>query len=406
MNSLAVVLAADSATTVEYNGKNGQERRYFKGANKIFQLSKHQPVGLMLYNTASLLRVPWEVIVKEFRKDLGDRSFNSVRQYAEEFISFVEGSTTFFPLDERKKAFDEALIDQIIALLVSLREGDVGEITIDDDVINEYFADLPSDENLPLDRNYLDDLWQRSEDMVLHLIEEWTANLGFKRECDKNSLANLIFRGALHTQCADDNYTGFVFAGFGEHSVFPEMTSLKRCRIVGERFLVSEEEDINVSREVPAVIEGFAQTSMVDTFTLGISFEVFASLQRIIAEEFGLLIRELQDRKAALPNDDELGLLLRSRIDSFTSKMFDYTRDDHNGPLRRVLGVLPVDEMAELAETLINLQSLKEKVTKPSETVGGPVDVAAITRSEGLVWIRRKHYFDAEINSRYFTRQG
>lgn len=75
-------------------------------------------------------------------------------------------------------------------------------------------------------------------------------------------------------------------------------------------------------------------------------------------------------------------------------------------PLRRVVGVLPLDEMSTLAETLINLQSLKEKVTKPSETVGGPVDVAAITRAEGLVWVKRKHYFNPEINSRYFERRG
>jgi len=69
-------------------------------------------------------------------------------------------------------------------------------------------------------------------------------------------------------------------------------------------------------------------------------------------------------------------------------------------PLRRVLAVLPVDEMANLAETLINLQSLKEKVTKNSETVGGPVDVAIITRNEGLIWVKRKHFFDIGLNSR------
>jgi hypothetical protein len=67
-------------------------------------------------------------------------------------------------------------------------------------------------------------------------------------------------------------------------------------------------------------------------------------------------------------------------------------RREHAIPLRRILGVLPVDEMAELAETLINLQSLKEKVTKNSETVGGPVDVAIITRNECLLWAKRKHF--------------
>ena len=62
--------------------------------------------------------------------------------------------------------------------------------------------------------------------------------------------------------------------------------------------------------------------------------------------------------------------------------------------------------MAELAETLVNLQSLKEKVTKPSESVGGPVDVAIITRHEGLVWVKRKKFFETEMNPRYLLRQG
>jgi hypothetical protein len=92
--------------------------------------------------------------------------------------------------------------------------------------------------------------------------------------------------------------------------------------------------------------------------------------------------------------------------DAISESVFGNLQRDHALPLRRVLGVLPVDEMTELAETLINLQSLKEKVTKPSETVGGPVDVAVITKSEGLVWIKRKHFFDGAINPRYLQRQA
>ena len=45
-------------------------------------------------------------------------------------------------------------------------------------------------------------------------------------------------------------------------------------------------------------------------------------------------------------------------------------------------------------------------VTKPSETVGGPVDVAVITKNEGLVWIKRKLFFDPGLNSRYLQRQA
>lgn len=73
-------------------------------------------------------------------------------------------------------------------------------------------------------------------------------------------------------------------------------------------------------------------------------------------------------------------------------------------PLVQVILSLSIQEMAHLAESLLGLESLKERVTLPSESVGGPIDVAAITKSEGLVWIKRKHYFEADLNLRYATR--
>jgi hypothetical protein len=61
--------------------------------------------------------------------------------------------------------------------------------------------------------------------------------------------------------------------------------------------------------------------------------------------------------------------------------------------------------MAALAKSLIELQSLKEKVTQPTESVAGPVDVAAITKHEGFLWIERKQYFRPELNPRFLRCQ-
>jgi hypothetical protein len=105
---------------------------------------------------------------------------------------------------------------------------------------------------------------------------------------------------------------------------------------------------------------------------------------------------------AAIPN------LAKHSEDSFKAYQEAWTKavaDAHFRPLQEVVASLPVDEMAELAETLVSLQSLKEKVTSPTESVGGPVDVAIVTKHEGLIWINRKHYFDPEKNPRYFMRQ-
>lgn len=57
-----------------------------------------------------------------------------------------------------------------------------------------------------------------------------------------------------------------------------------------------------------------------------------------------------------------------------------------------------------MAEALVNLTSFKRRVTPETETVGGPVDVAVISKGDGLVWVKRKHYFAPEFNPRYFER--
>ena len=33
-----------------------------------------------------------------------------------------------------------------------------------------------------------------------------------------------------------------------------------------------------------------------------------------------------------------------------------------------------------------------------AETIGGPVEIAAITKHEGFKWVSRKHYYNAELN--------
>jgi hypothetical protein len=69
------------------------------------------------------------------------------------------------------------------------------------------------------------------------------------------------------------------------------------------------------------------------------------------------------------------------------------------------LGSLPFDELAELAETLVLLESLKERVTRPSASVSGPIDVAVISKNDGFIWIKRKHYFDPKLNPRFFGKR-
>jgi hypothetical protein len=73
--------------------------------------------------------------------------------------------------------------------------------------------------------------------------------------------------------------------------------------------------------------------------------------------------------------------------------------------IQDMLLLMPKQEMASLAEAMVNLTSIKRKFSSEKETVAGPIDVAVISRSDGFIWVKRKHYFDKELNPGYFVRK-
>ena len=86
MNRAGVALAADSAVSIATS--SGNTKIY--NSNKLFMLSKYHPVGLMIYGNADLMNVPWETIIKLYRKDLRDKSHKTLREYGESFVDFIK----------------------------------------------------------------------------------------------------------------------------------------------------------------------------------------------------------------------------------------------------------------------------------------------------------------------------
>ncbi len=51
-----------------------------------------------------------------------------------------------------------------------------------------------------------------------------------------------------------------------------------------------------------------------------------------------------------------------------------------------------------MAEALVNLTQFRQRMTMEMETVGGPIDVAVISKGDGFIWINRKNYYKPELN--------
>jgi hypothetical protein len=88
-------------------------------------------------------------------------------------------------------------------------------------------------------------------------------------------------------------------------------------------------------------------------------------------------------------------------MDNFGKNTGRYVRENFSDPVVRMVAMLPKDELAHLAESLVALTSLKRRVSSDAETVGGPIDVALISKGDGFVWIKRKHYFPSDLNHQF-----
>jgi hypothetical protein len=414
MNRHAVILAADSATTVSQWTGSKREVRYFKGANKIHPLSDHRPVGLMLFAGADILNVPWEVAIKEFRKSLGDKSFNNVSGYAEEFFSFLESENRFFPLEVQK--------DNILQLAKRYAwRVSIDVATSAGDEIRDQWTTLLDAEvqrrRIEIDKaalnHRLDDAWVANNVMVwvpeLVTLVDGYLNVPDKEPRPSNfiALAELALWTVLKEPEDHLGSTGLVVAGYGDHDIFPSYVQYVSAGLVAGKHIVREASREKIDHEQQADLSAFAQKGMIETFELGLDMAIY--IDAILCLDDALNGFAEMVVKQSGGNSSKIGslaLLKEAARDKFSKQWLQNARNNHAYPLKRVLGSLPIKEMAELAETLVNLQSLKEKVTKPSEEVGGPVDVAVITKAEGLVWIRRKHYFDPTLNARYMARLG
>ena len=109
LNKHAVAIAADSAVTM------GNTHKVVNSANKIFTLSKYHPVAVMTYNNAAFMGVPWDIIIKEYRKELGDTNFPILSDYIDNFVQFLH-HRNFFCDEETQRSFMLLLLDSFFSL--------------------------------------------------------------------------------------------------------------------------------------------------------------------------------------------------------------------------------------------------------------------------------------------------
>ena len=421
MNKQAIALAADSAVT--FQEETGQ--KIFTSASKIFTLSKYQPVGVMIYGYASLMGVPWETIIKVYRNNLGKKTFKTVGEYAQDFLSFIVKKKQLFSDDVQNWYVESSIYRYFFFIANEITEnvekaiketGEINEIIIEkiiSDVITQHFERWKEAELISsVPEDFASNLRQEYGDLIRKAKEEVFEKLSLTSHSSRKLTEiaiNLFIK--FPPGLIAPSTSGVVIAGFGTEDIFPVLESFLIEGKIGNYLKHKRNEDgcTEISFQNSAAIIPFAQSEMVYAFMEGVDpiyhsaidadmKQICISYPQVLVDNINCLDKEEKD---VLKNRlEEIG---EKVFDKYIEKLSNYRTEFYVRPVMKVVQGLPKDELAAMAETLINLTSFKRRVSMEEETVGGPIDVAVISKGDGFVWIKRKHYFDRELNQHFFA---
>lgn len=211
------------------------------------------------------------------------------------------------------------------------------------------------------------------------------------------------------------DYSGVVIAGYGEKDVFPQLLSYECECVISNKLRYVEVNHVKVGTTddtVIASVNPFAQREMVNRFMEGVdpkyTEEIEKYVSSLLTEGYPTRIAKALSGKIST----ELQESLRNELTQLGSKLAEdfgdglqaYRQSQFISPFIDSVASLPKDELAAMAESLVNLTAFKRRMTSvETDTVALPIDVAVISKGDGFIWIKRKHYFEPALNQHFFS---
>ena len=370
-NREGIAMAADSTQTI--TSESGPEKTYPYG-NKLFAVSYNHPIGIMVYNNSSYYGTPWETLIKFHRKEIANKKYNRLREYVDDFIAFIEKQS--IPIEIQKSVTYSSFLTFHIIIKKDIGSLFGTEYEITEELIVRYFNNVL--ENLQENtthKNINDDKFieeiMNERDVIQDLIQIYGIELYKNYTKFIEEINKLYFERMAHVS------TGIVIAGYGEEESLPTIFEINISECRNNRLVYSLKEDTDTE----GCVYTFAQCEMVETFLYGVSQNFVDETTRIIKNNCSS-----ESEQKAITN----------QIQNIAKSNFNKTAE--------VISILQKPQMATMAETLVNMTSFRKTISLDMETVGGPVDVAVISKTEGFIWIKRKQYFDISLNPHFNSR--
>lgn len=399
MNNGAIALATDSAVSL------GGGHKVYHSAEKLFQLSKEQPIAIMTYGSADMMGVPWDTVIKIYRSHLGNRQFDRVDQYATDFINFLNNQNPLFPNDldyehvfahicnyfkySVRKAYDKKACETSEAL--SPTNGP----KILDEILTQELSFFERYENLAgVSPDYGKAVVKHYEKIIKDVEVELFNDIKLSQSNRKKTRAICSCMYQKDFFGHEDN-SGIVIAGFGAAEPFPAFVRYAVGTITAGSLRYTCKDHAKIDRSCCSIVAPFAQRDMIDMFIDAIHPDLKTCMVNLFSEGLdsykGSLSSNITNKDTIESIEKIHAGVAKQLKKDFWDKVKDATYENYKGQLFNAISALPKYELATMAETLVNLSAFKMRMSADEEeTIGGPIDVAVISKGDGFVWVKKK----------------
>jgi hypothetical protein len=419
LNKRGVAIAADSAVT-----RIRQNTKVTKNGNKMIRLSNVDNVCVMLTGNGEYFHTQWDIIVRYYRQHRGDIHHDTVEECVHDFFKYIADNHFF--CDEK------AVKDFVGSQMSELFDHTTGDV-------NPNITKRNDDGLLTSPKSYLKAVhknlqyyiksWSKSgsseqfKDYTAEQFHSYTSELidelfenntfvdgGFNyNNFPKDFLESIRseFEKALMTLLTtrrdrSDEHAELVFTGYGEKQNYPSLVSA----VVFEGFdgrvnyHIRPEDIICISDDRPVAICPFAQKDIIRSLLRGIHTSYSENLcsARDMSFTFNNDIFDIEEGEE-VPDMDYMEfreMLSDVKLDDLNRRFVNAGiryLDSNQQKWEKALRDYDLVAMAALAQSLIELTGFHRILHFYDEGVGGPVDLAVITKTEGFTWLNRKSWY-------------
>lgn len=389
LSTTGVAVASDSAVTITSARRSS---RSYPSADKLYPVPG-VPVAVLHSGCATLGEVPWKTLVELWASRRDPVELNSVEAYADEFGAWLLTQPQLADSESQDSLARWLFRD----LMLVVRRRIVEDLEENGSRVAPGYVDgTPDAEIVDAVVDWWEDRLQNLEDYP-GLSEEAGELIAKRLRDDLKEDLDWVFDDAPRTAHLDAVATEIAklliyktepfsidstlaFVGYGSDNLFPSLWRGRYCGILSDTVRVEPLSGATITPGMRVSITPLGLTDALDTFLRGTS-PTYTNIAHHALEELA--------QKLGADADEGTSDVLSEAHQALEQEMNGVEWDEFLSPMLDVVETLPLTEMVRVADAFVGLASLRQMINGES-SVGGPIDLARITKQSGFEWVRRK----------------